>query len=124
MDMKTAISSALFTLCVAALPACQTAPEFPGAPPAVVEDCRRQVVVMTERDPGSPGDPPLPERTGEPDEGVIDEARAGRAEARARNLAAWPEEVLLYRCLAARGVELSTEQARELAEWESRLEED
>lgn len=88
----------------------------------MVEDCRRQVIVLTETDPGSPGDEPLQERTTEPYEGVIDEARAGRAEARARNLAAWPEEVLLYRCLAARGVELSTEQARELAEWEAGME--
>lgn len=106
--------------CMGVLAACRTAPEFPGAPPDVVEDCRRQVTVLTERDPGFAGaDEPLPGATG--DEGVMDEARAAKAEEEARDLAAWPEEVLLYRCLATRGVELDDEQARELAEWEANL---
>lgn len=104
------------------LAACRTAPEFPGAPPDVVEDCRRQVTVLTERDPGFAGaDEPLPGAAD--DQGVIDEARAGKAEAEARDLAAWPEEILLYRCLAARGVALDDKQARELAKWEANLEE-
>lgn len=106
--------------CVAVLAGCQAAPEFPGAPPEVVEECRRQVVVLTERDPGAPETEPLTGEAEERGEDVIDDARAARADAEVRNLSAWPEEVLLYRCLAGRGVELGPEQARELARWEGR----
>lgn len=108
-------------LCALALPGCHTTPQFAGAPPDVVEDCRRQVAVMTEGDPGLAGTEPLGGSTEERGGGVIDEARAAREEADARNLAAWPEEVLLYRCLAGRGVALDDKQARELAEWEANL---
>lgn len=114
------MAAALGMACALALPACRTAPEFPGAPPDVVEECRRQVVMLTERDPGLPADDPLAGPTEERGEDVIDEARAARADAEARNLAAWPEDVLLYRCLAARGVDLGPEQVRELEEWEGR----
>ncbi|HLT91244.1 MAG TPA: hypothetical protein VKZ85_09890 [Woeseiaceae bacterium] len=103
---------------------CRSMPEFPGAPPDVVEDCRRQVVMMTERDPGPPGTGPLVRESEEQRGTVIDDARAARADEEARNLASWPEEVLLYRCLAARGVDLDPEQARELAEWEAGLDPD
>ena len=103
------------------LPACSTAPQFPGAPPDVVEDCRRQVTMLTEGDPGVQESEPLAGETEEPGGDVIDEARAARADAEARNLADWPEDVLLYRCLAGRGVELDEKQARELAEWEAGL---
>lgn len=118
---NTRLASAAVLLCALALPACSTAPQFPGAPPDVVEDCRRQVTVLTERDPGTPGTEPLASESDERGSGVIDEARAAREDAESRNLAAWPEEVLLYRCLAARGVELDDKQARELAEWEANL---
>jgi hypothetical protein len=106
--------------CLCVLAACATAPEFPGAPAEVVEDCRRQVVMLTERDPGAPPTDPLGEETAEPAGDVIEDARAAHADARARNLSEWPEDVLLYRCLAARGVELSPEQLRELEKWEGR----
>lgn len=119
MKMQVSVSGAL--VCIAALTSCRTAPEFPNAPPDVVEDCRRQVVVMTERDPGLATEP-LPDRTTEQGEDVIGDARAAREEAEVENLSTWPEEILLYRCLAARGVELAPEQARELAAWESGLE--
>jgi hypothetical protein len=106
--------------CLLAVPACSNAPEFPGVPPDVVEDCRREVVMLTEGEPGIPEEP-LATQTEEQGEDVIEDARAARAQAQARDLSRWPEEVLLYRCLAARGVELGPEQARELAEWEGRL---
>jgi hypothetical protein len=116
--------SAAALLCALALPGCSTTPQFPGAPPDVVEDCRRQVTVLTEGDPGTPGTEPLAGEADERGGGVIDEARAAREDAEKRNLAAWPEEVLLYRCLAARGVELDDKQQRELAEWEANLDPD
>ncbi len=115
------LASAAALLGTLALPACSTTPQFPGAPPDVVEDCRRQVTVLTEGDPGSRGTEPLAGETEQRGGGVIDEARAAREDAEGRNLAAWPAEVLLYRCLAARGVELDDAQKRELAEWEANL---
>lgn len=121
--VKSAAALAL-AACLLALAACRTAPEFPNAPPEVVEDCRRQVLVFMEQDPGISGTEPLSQETTDRDDDVIEDARAARADAEERDLSRWPEEILLYRCLAGRGVELSPDQARALAEWEAGLEDE
>lgn len=54
-------------------------------------------------------------------EEAIEDARAAHREESETGLAAWPEHALIIRCLAARGVELTTAQAEVLARWESRL---
>lgn len=93
--------------------------EVANAPPAMLEDCRREVAAITETERQvPPRDQPPPGEAGPTDE-VLDDARAARQEARQAGIAAWPEEVLLYRCLASRGVMLTDEQARELAEWQA-----
>lgn len=103
--------------CCAFLASCGPT-EVANAPPAMLEDCRREVAAITEiRREVPPSDQPPPGEVGPTDE-VLDDARAGRQEARQAGIAAWPEEVLLYRCLASRGVMLTDEQARELAEWQ------
>jgi hypothetical protein len=54
---------------------------------------------------------------------TIDDARAARTEsesaAEADGLTGWPEDVLVIRCLAANGVQLTSEQAAKLARWQS-----
>ena len=105
----------------AALAACATE-DFPGASPVVVEDCRREVMLLTERDQLTGQDDPLQgpalESTPEP----IEDARAAREVAGGVGFADWPEEALMYRCLRSRGVELSADQSEMLAEWEQQAE--
>jgi hypothetical protein len=99
------------------LGACST-PRVSNAPPEVVEACEREIALLTNRD--------LPPLQGDTMPGVgapgdaIDEARVGRAEAEAGGIAAWPDDALMYRCLASRGIELDVEQAKVLAEWEQK----
>lgn len=102
------------------LAGCASGPEFPDASPLAVEECRREAALLSEPDPWSVRNDPL-RSEGEGD--VIEEARTAAAEARRTGLAGWPEEILVYRCLASRGEPLTPEQARELAEWEENLEE-
>lgn len=104
-------------LCCAALVACATT-DVANAPPEVMEDCRREVALISEVEPELTRPEQLPAGEAGPGEEVLDDARAAREEAEQQGLASWPEEVLLYRCLASRGVQLSDEQARTLAEWE------
>lgn len=95
------------------------APEVANVPPEVLDDCRREVALIRERDPAVSGAESVPGEAGEPTDEVLDDARTAREEAARVGIAGWPEDVLLYRCLASRGVELSPEQARALAEWEA-----
>ena len=89
-----------------------------NAPPAVVDECRREVAELTDRDV-PPLDATLPEERGT-DLDTIDDARVARAELEGSGLAAWPEDALLYRCFSSRGVVLTEAQATVLAEWQSR----
>ena len=105
----------------AVMAACATE-DFPGASPVVVEDCRREVMLLTDREqltePNDPLQGPALESTPEP----IEDARAARGVSGGAGFADWPEEALMYRCLRSRGVELSAEQAEMLAEWEQQAE--
>ena len=105
---------------LAALASCAGGPEFPDAAPLAVEECRREAALLAEPDPYRVRNDPL---RSEGQDDVIEEARTAAAEAGRAGLAGWPEEVLVYRCLASRGEPLTPEQARELAEWQERLEE-
>jgi hypothetical protein len=107
----------------AVLAGCATE-DFAGASPVVVEDCRREVMLLTERDQLTGQDDPLQgpalESTPEP----IEDARTAREVAGGVGFADWPEEALMYRCLQSRGVELSADQSEMLAEWEQQAEPD
>jgi hypothetical protein len=106
---------------VAVLSACASEPQFPEAAPEAVAECRREAALLTEPDPWTVRNDPIGRETETGD--VIDDARAAESEAGRQGLAGWPEEVLIYRCLASRGEPLTTEQAGELADWQERLEE-
>lgn len=105
---------------VAALAACAAGPEFPDAAPLAVEECRREAALLAEPDPYRVRNDPI---RGEGEGNVIEDARTAAAEAGRAGLAGWPEEVLVFRCLASRGEPLTPQQARELAEWQERLKE-
>ncbi len=105
--------------CCVLTAACGTT-EVANAPPAIVEECRREVAAITEAVREVPPSDQAPPADAGPTDEILDEARAARREARQEGLAAWPEEVLLYRCLTSRGVMLTDEQAQELARWEAR----
>lgn len=118
--LKRAQSSCGVLIGVAALGACAGGPEFPDAAPLAVEECRREAALLAEPDPYRVRNDPI-RSEGQGD--VIEEARTAAAEAGRAGLAGWPEDVLVYRCLASRGEPLTPEQARELAKWQERLEE-
>lgn len=115
-------NSTIAAVGLAVLSACASEPQFPNVSPAAVAECRREAAILAEPDPWRVQNDPV-RSEGEPD-GVIEDARAAAAEAERGGLAGWPEDVLIYRCLAARGEDLSAEQARELADWEETLEPD
>lgn len=105
----------------ALLSACASEPQFPDAAPQAVAECRREAALLAEPDPWTVRNDPIRSET-ETHE-VIEDARTAEAEAARQGLAGWPEEILIYRCLVSRGEPLTTEQARELADWQARLEE-
>ncbi|MEX2125774.1 MAG: hypothetical protein WD795_17935 [Woeseia sp.] len=113
----------LTVVCSALLPSCGT-PQFSNAPPATVEDCRREVAILTDRDALPPQDDPLSGPAAESIPDPIEDARTAKEVAGGAGLATWPEEALLYRCLASRGIELTAEQAAMLTEWEGKLDSD
>lgn len=100
------------------LAACAS-PSIGNAPPAVVDECRREIADLTRREQLSPLDESLPEESGT-EATTIDEARTARAELEGSSLASWPEDALLYRCFTSRGVVLTEDQATVLAEWQAR----
>lgn len=120
--MKKLISAGLASAIIAALSSCAPEP-IRNAPPAVVEECRREADLLTEPDPSLVRNDPMREGGTESSE-VIEDARAAEAESERVGLGDWPREVLVYRCLVGEGVELTPEQAAELAEWERRLPEE
>lgn len=108
--------------CCLLLAAC-AAPSIGNAPPAIVDECRREIADLSDRERMPPVDESLPEEPG-PEATTIDEARAARAELEGSGLANWPEDALLYRCFSSRGVVLTEAQATVLAEWQGRTETD
>lgn len=94
-------------------------PSAGNAPPAVVDECRQEIADLTALAEQPTEDPTLPEEPG-PEATAIDDARAAKEETGGGGLANWPEDALLYRCLAGRGVVLTEEQANLLAEWQGR----
>lgn len=117
--MKLFRGAGLLIVCYALLPSCGT-PRVTNAPPEVVEACELEIALLTERDSASARDDTLRRAGAEPGRDTIDEARIGRTEAEAGGLADWPDDVLMYRCLAGRGIELTAEQTRVLAEWQQK----
>ena len=113
----------VFGAAACAVSACATE-DFAGAAPAVVEDCRREVMLLTERDQLTGQDDPLKGPALESAPEPIEDARAAREVAGGVGFADWPEEALMYRCLRSRGVELSPDQSEVLAEWEQQAEPD
>jgi hypothetical protein len=105
------------------LAACATE-DFAGASPVVVEDCQREVMLLTEREQLTGQDDPLQGPALESAPEPIEDARAAREVAGGIGFADWPEEALMYRCLRSRGVELSADQSEMLAEWEQQAEPD
>lgn len=109
-------------IAAAVLAGCST-PRVSNAPPAVVEDCEREVALLTNEQLLAGDSKPLEDIAPEPaSEEAIEDARLARAEAQASDITAWPAEALMYRCLASRGIALEDEQARVLADWERRHE--
>jgi hypothetical protein len=99
--------------------------EFANASPEVVEDCRREVALLTDAEifSGEEDDAlrgPAPESAPDP----IEDARTAREEAGSARLSSWPREALMYRCLESRGVALTADQTAILAEWEGQLDPD
>jgi hypothetical protein len=116
MKRMTGMSGTL--ACAALLAACSS-PRVTNAPPEVVDACEREIALIRNQDA-----PPVRDNTMpgvETGQDPIDEARRGREEEAAAGIAAWPDHVLMYRCLAGHGVELDVEQASVLAEWEHKL---
>lgn len=103
------------------LAACATE-EFAGAPSMVVDDCQREVRLLTNRDQLTGQDDPLQGPALESTPDPIEDARAAKEVAGGVGFADWPEEALMYRCLRSRGVELSADQEAMLAEWEQQAE--
>lgn len=112
--MRVAAAAIGFTACTL-LASCATE-EFTNASPEVVDDCRREVALLTDRDLIESQDDlrgPTLESTPDP----VEDARRAKEAAGGGGLPSWPEEVLMYRCLESRGVVLTEEQAQMLAEW-------
>lgn len=114
----------LVTVCSAVLSSwlssCVT-PQFSNAAPAIVEECQGEVAILTDRDALPAQDDALRGSAAESAPDPIEDARTAKEVAGGAGLATWPEEALLYRCLASRGVELTADQAAMLAEWEAKL---
>lgn len=104
------------------LPAACASPSVGNAPPAIVEECRREIADLTDRERLPPLEESFPEEPGPQESTGIEEDRAAEAERDGSSLAAWPEDALLYRCFTSRGVVLTEEQATVLAQWQSRAE--
>jgi hypothetical protein len=93
-----------------------------NAPPAILEDCQREVAILTDRAISPVQDDPLRGAASETGPQPIEDARAAREGAGGAGLTTWPEEALLYRCLRSRGVQLTVEQAEMLSDWEGEVE--
>lgn len=97
--------------------------EFANASAAVVEDCRREVSLLRDREIVAPQDDlrgPAMESTPDP----VEDARRAKEVSGGATLTSWPEEALMYRCLESRGVVLTEDQTEVLSEWEGELERD
>jgi hypothetical protein len=119
--MRVLVATIGLTACVL-LSSCATE-EFANASPEVVEDCRREVSLLTDREVVDSDDDlrgPALESTPDPTE----DARRAKEVSGGTILTSWPEEALMYRCLESRGVVLTEDQAEMLAEWEGELEQD
>lgn len=111
-ERLTIVSCALLSSCVAE--------QITNAPPEVVEGCRREIAILTNREPIRRQGGTLQGTGSEPAQNTIDDARIAKDEAAKTGLASWPDDVLLYRCLESRGIVLTPEQSRALAEWEQK----
>ena len=97
--------------------------KFANAPPDVVEDCRREVSLLTDSEVVESQDDlrgPALESTPDP----VADARRAKEVSGGASLTTWPDEALMYRCLESRGVVLTEDQAELLAEWEGEPKQD
>jgi len=119
--MRVSAAAIGLTACTL-LSSCATE-EFANASAQVVEDCRREVSLLTDSEVVEPQDDfrgPALESTPDP----VEDARRAKEVAGGASLTSWPEEALMYRCLESRGVVLTEDQAEVLAEWEGEPEQD
>ena len=93
--------------------------DYANVPAAVVDDCQREVSLLTEPDVLEVQENPLQGAALESLPDPIEDAREARRDA-GTDAATWPEEALLYRCFESRGIELDPAQAELLDQWRSR----
>lgn len=117
--MRPLLVEGLTIACCVLLSSCGTQ-EITNAPPEVVEGCRREIAILTNRDPIFRQDSRLQGAGSDSAQSTIDDARIAKEEEDRTGLASWPEDVLLYRCLESRGIVLTPEQANVLAKWEQK----
>jgi hypothetical protein len=108
-------------VCASLLVAC-SAPRPDNAPANLVTECQREVDAITRLEPTIED-----EASAYPDEPssarAIEDARAARAVAETGGLASWPDQILMYRCLAANGVVLTPAQSAALSKWDQGMNE-
>lgn len=93
--------------------------DYANIPPAVVDDCQREVSLLTERDGLEVQENSLQGAALESLPDPIEDAREARRDA-GTDITTWPEEALLYRCFESRGIELDAAQAELLEQWRGR----
>lgn len=98
--------------------------ELANVPPEVLEDCRREVALLSEQETSLPPEESLRQPADETLPDPIEDARAAKEDADEVALSEWPEEALLYRCFLSRGLKLTDEQARTLAQYQDLRESD
>lgn len=120
--MRCPIAGAVIA-CVTALSSCGTQ-QYANVPPAIAEDCQREVAILADREALPTEDDSLRGPAAEAIPDPIEDARTAQGVAGGAGLDTWPEEALLYRCFTRRGVELTPEQAEMLAKWGQKLDAD
>jgi hypothetical protein len=114
-ELQVMVGGLLVCLCLSACASRSIA----NAPPAVAEECRREVADIMATEPAPPLDAALRDEQG-PTDTPLDDARTAREELQGPPVSDWPEDALLYRCFVSRGVELTEQQASVIAEWQGR----
>jgi hypothetical protein len=119
--MRVPVAAIVLIAC--ALQSSCASEEFANASAEVVEDCRREVSLLTDREIVAPQDDlrgPALESTPDP----VEDARRAKEVSGGAAVISWPEEALMYRCLESRGVVLTEDQVEMLSEWKGELERD
>lgn len=107
-----------FACCGLLVSACSQ-PQIENAPPGIVELCQNSIRSETEREPLLRDDTPPGAYQGSA-ESAIAQAASAEDDAETASPEDWPDDALLYRCLAANGVALTPRQTEVLADWQGR----